>query len=436
MKKLIMKNLKSRYIGYAFLLTTVAFSSACKKEYLNPNAATADDVLTSAKGLTGVTVGLQKTFSTTRAGVLYASITLNGLTTNELISINTGNTNEERLVAGGVQVDGTNSVLLSVWAGSNKIIFDADNVINNAVNLPDKNYAAGLIAHASIFKALALGNLSEYWEKVPASTGQNVAFISRVDGFNKAIATIDNALAVIAANPISSSFSGNIPAGIDIPNTLNALKARYALFAGNYTLALTAANAVDLTKRSAFTYDALNLNPIFEIATSTNNVIQPKNLSLGQTGTNVPDAADQRIPFYTVVNTTVRINGFGAGTFTQIPVYLPGEITLIKAEAYARQATPNLSSALTELNKVVTKTAATDAFGLGANLPALTGTYTQQQLLDLIYKHRSIELFMSGLKLEDMRRFNQPLADRKRNFFPYPFQERDNNTNTPADPAF
>ncbi|RYF22850.1 MAG: RagB/SusD family nutrient uptake outer membrane protein [Flavobacteriales bacterium] len=436
MKKLIMKNLKSRYIGYAFLLTTVAFSSACKKEYLNPNAATADDVLTSAKGLTGVTVGLQKTFSTTRAGVLYASITLNGLTTNELISINTGNTNEERLVAGGVQVDGTNSVLLSVWAGSNKIIFDADNVINNAVNLPDKNYAAGLIAHASIFKALALGNLSEYWEKVPASTGQNVAFISRVDGFNKAIATIDNALAVIAANPISSSFSGNIPAGIDIPNTLNALKARYALFAGNYTLALTAANAVDLTKRSAFTYDALNLNPIFEIATSTNNVIQPKNLSLGQTGTNVPDAADQRIPFYTVVNTTVRINGFGAGTFTQIPVYLPGEITLIKAEAYARQATPNLSSALTELNKVVTKTAATDPFGLGANLPALTGTYTQQQLLDLIYKHRSIELFMSGLKLEDMRRFNQPLADRKRNFFPYPFQERDNNTNTPADPAF
>lgn len=431
-----MKNLKSKSIGYALLLTTVAFSSACKKEYLNPNAATADDVLTSAKGLTGVTVGLQKNFSTTRAGVLYASITLNGLTTNELISINTGNTNEERLVAGGVQVDGTNSVLLNVWAGSNKIIFDADNVINNAANLPDKNYAAGLIAHASIFKALALGHLSEYWERVPASTGQNVAFISRVDGFNKAIATIDNALAVIAANPISTSFSGNIPAGIDIPNTLNALKARYALFAGNYTLALTAANAVDLTKRSTFTYDALNLNPIFEIATSTNNVIQPKNLSLGQTGANVPDAADQRIPFYTVVNTTVRINGFGAGTFTQIPVYLPGEITLIKAEAYARQASPNLTSSLTELNKVVTKTAATDPFGLGANLPALTGTYTQQQLLDLIYKHRSIELFMSGLKLEDMRRFNQPLADRKRNFFPYPFQERDNNTNTPTDPAF
>ncbi|MNK55250.1 SusD family protein [compost metagenome] len=431
-----MKNLKSRYIGYAFLLTIVAFTSACKKEYLNPNAATADDVLTSAKGLTGVTVGLQKNYSTTRAGMLYASITLNGLTTNELISINTGNTNEERLVAGGVQVDGTNSIVLNVWAGANKIIYDADNVISNAANLPDKNYAAGLIAHASIFKALALGNLSEYWEKVPAATGQNVAFISRTDGYNKAIATIDNALAVIAANTISTSFLGNIPSGVDIPNTLNALKARYALFAGNYALALTAANAVDLTKKSTFTYDALNLNPIFEIATSTNNVIQPKNLNLGQTGVNIPDAGDGRIPFYTVVNTTVRINGFGAGTFTQFPIYLPGEMALIKAEAYARQATPNLSSSLTELNKVVTKTAAADPFGVGAALPALTGTYTQQQLLDLIYKHRCIELFMSGLKLEDMRRFNQPLADRKRNFFPYPFPERDNNTNTPADPSF
>ncbi len=431
-----MKNLKSRYIGYAFLLTIVAFTSACKKEYLNPNAATAGDVLTSAKGLTGVTVGLQKNYSTTRAGVLYASITLNGLTTNELISINTGNTNEERLAAGGVQVDGTNSVLLNVWAGANKIIYDADNVINNAANLADKNYAAGLIAYASIFKALALGNLSEYWESVPAGTGQNVTFISRVDGYNKAIATIDNALAVIAANSISTSFLGNIPSGVDIPNTLVALKARYALFAGNYALALTAANTVDLTKKSTFTYDALNLNPIFEIATSTNNVIQPKNLNLGQTGANIPDAGDGRIPFYTVVNTTVRINGFGAGTFTQFPIYLPGEITLIKAEAYARQATPNLISALAELNKVVTKTPAQDPFGVGAGLLPLIGPYSQQDLLNLIYKHRCIELFMSGLKLEDMRRFGQPLTDRKRNFFPYPFPERDNNTNTPADPSF
>jgi hypothetical protein len=431
-----MKNLKSKYIGYAFLLTAVTFTTACNKEYLNPNAATADQVLTTAKGLTGVTVGLQKTFSTSRAGVLYATVTANGLITNEMISINTGNTNEERLVVGGVQVDGANTVLGNIWTGSNKIIFDADNVITNAATLTDKNYAAGLIAHASIFKALALGNLSEYWEKVPASTGQNVQFITRIEGFNKAIATIDNALAVIGANAMSASFTGNIPSGIDIPNTLMALKARYALFAGNYALALTSANAVDLTKKSTFTYDALNLNPIFEVATSTNNVIQPKNLSLGQIGANAPDPGDARIPFYTVVNTTVRINGFGAGTFTQIPVYLPGEMTLIKAEVYARQAVPDLANSLAELNKIVTKTPAADPFGVGANLPLLIGPYTQGQLLDLIYKHRCIELFMSGLKLEDMHRFGRPASEMKRSFMPYPFQERDNNPNTPQNPTF
>jgi hypothetical protein len=435
-----MKNSRSKYIRYTFFFAMAVSLVACKKEYLNPNGAVSEDVLLSARGLTGITVGLQKNFSTTRAGLLYAAITVNGITTNELISINTGNTNEDRLMTGGVLVDGTNSVLLNVWTSSNKIIFDADNVINNAAKLADKSLASGLIAHASIFKALALGNLAEFWEKVPAGTGQNVTFITRIEGYNKAIATIDNALALIAANPINASFLNNIPAGVDIPNTLNALKARYALFVGNYTLALTSANAVDLTKRSSLTYDAQNLNPIFDVATSTNNVIQPKNINLGQTGANIPDAGDTRIPFYTAISGTVRINGFGATSLAPVPVYLPGEITLIKAEAYARQATPDLASSLTELNKVVTRPATGNAldanYGMGAGLTALTGAYSQQQLLNLIYKHRCIELFMSGLKLEDMRRFNQPLTDRKRNFFPYPFQERDNNTNTPADPAF
>ncbi|MBB6237414.1 hypothetical protein HDC90_002035 [Pedobacter sp. AK013] len=435
-----MKNSRSKNIHYIFFFALAVSLVACKKEYLNPNGAVADDVLLSTRGLTGITVGLQKNFSTTRAGLLYAAITVNGITTNELISVNTGNTNEDRLMTGGVQVDGTNSVLLNVWTSSNKIIFDADNVINNATKLADKGLASGLIAHASIFKALALGNLSEFWEKVPAGTGQNVTFMTRAEGFNKAIATIDNALTLIAANPISTSFLSNIPVGVDIPNTLNALKARYALFAGNYALALSSANAVDLTKRSALTYDAQNLNPIFEVATSTNNVIQPKNINLGQTGVNIPDVGDARIPFYTVINTTVRINGFGAASLTSIPVYLPGEMTLIKAEAFARQSTPDLTASLAELNKVVTRPSTGNAldanYGMGAGLPALTGSYTQQQLLDLIYKHRCIELFMSGLKLEDMRRFNQPLADRRRNFFPYPFAERDNNTNTPADPGF
>ncbi|MFT4022700.1 MAG: hypothetical protein QM664_02815, partial [Flavihumibacter sp.] len=59
----------------------------------------------------------------------------------------------------------------------------------------------------------------------------------------------------------------------------------------------------------------------------------------------------------------------------------------------------------------------------------------KDEILTEIYRQRCIELFMSGLKLEDMRRFGRPVTERKRNFFPYPFSERDNNPNTPSDPA-
>jgi hypothetical protein len=95
-----------------------------------------------------------------------------------------------------------------------------------------------------------------------------------------------------------------------------------------------------------------------------------------------------------------------------------------------------LNKAIDELNKVVTKRPSADPFGVGADLPALTGPLTVAQVLEQIYRHRSIELYMSGLKLADMRRFQRPNTERTRNWMPYPFRERDNNTNTPTDPAF
>lgn len=432
-----MKTINIKNLSFLIMIAASSLLFSCKKEYKDPNGAIAADVLASSKGLTGVSVGLQRVYTVSRPGLLFNSIAANGFVTNEVFLLNSGNIPELQLSTGGSAVDGTNSILLNLWANANKIVYDADNVISNAANLADKNYAAGLIAYSSIFKALAIGNMSQYWERVPAAIGSNVTFVTRVEGFTKAISVIDNAISVIGANPVSATFLAQIPAGLDITNTLYALKARYALFAGNYTLALAAANQVDLTKRSSFNFDAITLNPIFEVATSTNNVFQPTNANLGLTGSFIPDAADKRIQFYTstaVIAPAVRISGFGATASTAFPIYLPGEITLIKAEVYARQ--PDLTNALAELNKVVTKTAAGDPFGVGAALPALTGTFTQQQLLDLIYKNRCIELYMSGLKLEDMRRFARPTTERKRNFFPYPFQERDNNPNTPADPAF
>jgi hypothetical protein len=321
-----------------------------------------------------------------------------------------------------------------LWTTSNKILYDAGKVINSAQGLSDKGYASGLIGYSTVFKALALGDMSMFWEKVPAEIGKNVSFINRTDGFTKAITAIDNALSAITTNAISASFLANIPAGIDIPNTLHALKARFSIFLGSSAQALTEANAASLTVKSTFNFTTVNLNPIFETATSTNNVTAVSNVNtLGLPPGLQPDPSDQRLPFYTTTAYAAEIKGFAAASTTQWPVYLPGEMTLIKAEAYTRQN--DLGNGLIELNKVVTKQPASDPYGVGAGLAPVAGL-TQAQLLDEIYKQRCIELFMSGLKLEDMRRFGRPNSEKKRNFLPYPFLERDNNPNTPPDPAF
>jgi len=409
----------------------------CKKDYTDPNRATDEQVFSSAKGLTGVVTGLQRVYTLGRASNLYNHITINGLTTNELIVVNTGNTAEVQLAAGGTNVDGNNSMLTTYWTNLNKVIYDADKAIESAKTLPDKNFASGLIAYASIFKALSIGGLSQFWEKVPAGIGVSVTFIDRVDGYKKAITVIDEALAAITANAISAAFISSVPAGIDINNTLHALRARYSLFAGLYPQALAEANLVDLTKKSTFNFDALSLNPLYEVATSTNNVVQPKDSTLGLLVPLQPALTDGRVPFYTSINASIaprfRIKGFGDAAATAFPIYLPGEMILIKAEAYARASTPDLVNGTAELNKVVTKN--NDIYGVNANQPAAAPA-TIAELLDQIYRNRCIELFMSGLKLEDMRRFGRPTAERKRNLMPYPLRERDNNPNTPPDPPF
>jgi starch-binding outer membrane protein, SusD/RagB family len=428
-----------KYKNWMFIAFLAVVFSSCKKDYTDPNRAPSDLVLESERGLTGVSVGLQRVYSLGRGSSLYNVISTTGFVTKELRLLNQGNLPEFQLSTGGTAVDGTNTMLAGLWTTSNKIIYDADLVISGASKLTDKGIASGLIGYAAIFKALSIGNMSMYWENVPASIGTNVSFETRQKGFEKAIATIDNALSAISTNPISASFASKIPAGIDISNTLLALKARYLLYTGNYTLALTTANLVDLTKKSVLNFEAAAPNPIYDVAGSNFNVYQPIDSTMGLLGSLQPDLSDKRIPFYMVLSGSSAarflMKGFAAVTTTAYPLYYPGEVTLIKAECYARLTTPDLVNALTELNKVVTKKAVNDPLGIGADLPMMVGPFTQAAILDQIYRNRCIEMYMSGLKLEDMRRFARPLAERTRNFMPYPFRERDNNPNTPADPA-
>jgi hypothetical protein len=413
---------------------------ACKKDYTDPSRATQEFAFNSVAGLTAVDVGLQRVYSLSQAGPLYNFVSIDALTTRQVNVLNQGNTNEYKLNLGGAQVDANNTLLAGLWTICNKVNYDADNVITAAATLEDKSVASGIAGYATIFKALSLGAMSEFWESIPDGNGTGVNFISRADGLNRAITAIDNALGMIAANPISPSFTSSVPAGIDVPNTLQALKARYSLFAGNYAQALTAANAVDLTSKSVLNFEAANPNPIFTAAGSNFNLYQPVDSTMALPVGLQPDLADKRVPFYMALSGSSAsrfvMKGFVGASTTPFPIYLPGEITLIKAEAYARQSSPDLDNALTELNKVVTKQPSADPFGVGAALPAIAGPLSQSEILEEIYRNRSIELFMSGLRLEDMRRFDRPTDERGRNFMPFPLRERDNNPNTPADPPF
>ncbi|MCU0446308.1 MAG: RagB/SusD family nutrient uptake outer membrane protein [Microscillaceae bacterium] len=429
--------MKKLLISLSFLLGIVA----CRSDFINPNAPTVDAVTGSAQGLQGLIVGTQSRFSVTAAGGLYASITGNGFATRELRVINAGNADILALEQGLGNVAPSNPVVTNLWTNLNLVRFNAEKLIDNAGVATDPGTSAGIRAYGHLFKALALGTMAQFWTHAVAQSTRNAPFITRQEALNQAVTLLDQASDLLAApgSTIPTSFTNAVGANINLPNALRALSARYNLMLGNYAQAAARANAVDLTSRSTFAFDAVAQNPVFRSSFTTNNVYDV-NANFGLLGALIPNSADGRIAFY-LTNQANFGKGFFLADATPVPLYLPSEMTLIKAEVFARNN--QLTEAVTELNKVITKTAASDPFGVGANLPAYDGTgKTQAEVLTEIYRNRCMELFMSGLRLDDSRRFERPgpttdptIRERNRNYYPFPLTERDNNPNTPADPA-
>ncbi len=262
----------------------------------------------------------------------------------------------------------------------------------------------------------------------------------RAEVLAEAIRLLNEASTLLAATPPPASLVSALGNDFDLPNMVNTYRARANLQAGNYAEAISAANAVDLASVSYFTFSSENQNPVYlnTSQATTLNYSPIDNFGIGNV-----DPADGRLNFYlTPIDSTGQfginfslLRGFYDALDKGIPVYLPGEITLIKAEALARQ--DQLPAAVTELNKVLTKT--NDPAGVNAQLPAYSGPVTQEAVLNEILKNRNIELFLTGLRLGDSKRFGQPgppasVELRNRNFYPYPDTERANNPNVPENP--
>jgi len=330
-----------------------------------------------------------------------------------------------------------------------KLMKMSEDILNNApqVSTLTGGTLSGVMANAKLFKAIALGTLATSFEQSNINTDASgkAKFFPRQAVLTEAIRLLDDAIAQINTTPVSADFTSNVAgSNFSLKNILYAYNARYNLMAGNYSAAITNANAVDLTSKNQFSYTPQAVNPLWNTSEILKYYTVKQNFGLPSA---LFEVGDKREPFYISTVTTItptgtvitrKLNAFATQQTSNIPVYLPDEMKLIKAEAILR-SNGVLNDALNLINDVRTQVAG-DLFDVNAGLPSYSGLVTKDDLLLEVYRQRCAELFLSGQRLEDSRRFGRPAppantTERNRNFYPYPDQERITNPNTPADPA-
>jgi len=427
---------------FAVLLLLLA-SSCTKLNQISPNSATDQQVLTTREGIIALSIGLRQFYSTTG---LSNTLLLPSVTAREVKGVATF-TNTLELEAGGTALPTANGSLLAYWSTMQQEMAMCESIIDNApkVTTLDAGLLSGVMAQAYLFKAIALSELAMAFEQANLNTSitDPVSFVPRDQVFAEAIRLLDLAVSTVTTTPPSAVFVSQVTGtDFDLVNSLYAYEARINLMAGHYQEALTNAGLVDPAKTSRYTYSTLSPNPLYTLFGVTKSYIPRANFGLPA---GLFDPADRRLAFYftapgAMVNgdSVVTLAGFSATQTTAIPVYMADEIKLIRAEAILRSDGP-LTDALDLINEVRTQTSG-DPNGVNAGLDAYSGAVTKEDLLLEVYRQRCAELYMSGLKWEDTRRFNRPAppsdnSERNRIFYPYPDQERINNSNTPADPA-
>jgi starch-binding outer membrane protein, SusD/RagB family len=435
---------KFKYILFGLVASVAVAQMSCTtKEYTDPASITDKQVVATVDGLLGLCNGIQSRYTVGRQSPIYQGFSASGLLTGEQKLINLGNTDEGFLLNGGANVAANNTITTGLWTQSFLMLNESNLLLDNVKTATNANTQAVLVSYGSMYKALAIGTLATYFEKMPITIGKNQPFVSREDALRQAVALLENAEKSISSATVPAEISNKLVAGIDLKNSVIALQARYNLMLKDYGKALAAANKVSLTAKSVFNYDAASPNPIYFNSFSIRNVLEPTNKAFGLPAALAPDTLDKRIPFYMNPAASATVNlgfGFPRTNLSAIPVYLPGEMRLIKAECLAQTDVPG---SIVELNGVIKKKVADDPFGVGADIAAgYTGAATKDAVLVEIYRQRCLELAYSGLRFEDSRRLGRPgpdaaaaVRERTRNFIPYPQTERDNNNQTPADPA-
>ena len=428
---------------------------ACSLDLQNPNSPTEPQVTTSVDGVIALATGLQGRFAVSYGNFAYTA----GLVTDEfastsaaLISISDA---EQGAVPSGTGI--ADQVFNTIY----RTVRTADDLLTGSDNLSaqiEPGTRSGLRALAFALKAESLGEALQSYQKVPINTFGVVApvYVGRSEALPYVRALLDTAAATIAAAPPSAFFTSNIlTPGVSLPNVIQLFRARYARMANDDATALAAANLVARTGPGALsllTFPSPTVNPYANVTGGTNGIAPRRQWRLSMA------AQDQRFSYFVSPSTTLtgRVGALldpwnrYADPQAPLPVYMPDEALLIKAEALANQN--QLAAAQAALDSV--RTDCTGGRGLDdpkACLPALTTQLTQSQLLAEIYLQRRYELFGTGLRWEDVRRrgaIRGPTAapavpvDGQRCWLPYSVGDRNANPNAtftalpdPTEPA-
>ncbi len=451
----IMNTTMKTLAGGVGIMLVIGLTS-CDTTFENPNAASEDQVVTTVEGLKALTIGLRREYS---ISVVSPSFRAAGLSTREF-GVVVGFSNPQDIELGGTALTPDNGILAAIWSNTYQVMAMAQQIIDNAQIVGEDATRASYLATGYLFKGIALGNLAQFYESMPITVDPDGdgQFQSREAALQEAVRLLEAGIAALGSQTVPEAFHRDILGSSDfnLGQTLNAFVARFQLYLGNNGAAITSADAALAAGpvTSVFSYDDgnSNENPLYLQTTLQPATYWPVDNFGFDPDEFVVGPADGRLSFYLSPFDTVGIfsgipvevmRGFYDEVDEPIPVILPGELYLTKAEAYARQG--DLNNAVSNLDLVLTKT--DDPFGVNADLPAYSGPLTPDDVLLAIYRHRRIEMFLMGTSLEDHRRFfpspgfSPPLEGdynsfgRNRNYYPYPENERANNPNTPLNPA-
>lgn len=405
----------------------------CTLDFENPNEPTETDVYGSAEGIRTVAVGLQAEYADQISEPIYVT----ALVTEEIGAADATFASYQDVDAGRA-IDNNTDIAGAPWRGQYRVIRLANDLLEVT---PDAAMPAGtksgILALARLYKAMALGNLIQMYEQVPLAVGpqvQDPAFADRATVLAEVLRLLQEARTQIQQTPASAEFNSTVLApGVDLRNTIDAMIARYSLIAGNYNQAVEAAQRVSLGVMSELRYTATDRNPLNVLWYRSGNAyrMRPEQAFRLQA-----DAGDKRVDFWVKAASIDGGEGQRLDDFVKyaadtdpIPLYLPDEMRLIQAEAYAR--TNRLAEARTLVNAVRTQCTPSVAGDPVPCLPALPveALDTQAELLAEILKQRRYELYLQNLRWEDLRRFGAPLKYR---WNAYPLSECDLNPNAPC----